>query len=143
MNPSLLTALVSLLVAAGGGIAWLVKRRDANRDPIPKHQAEVALAQSALGVIQASRDTLDADVRRLLIDREEDRSRIDKLEADRDTDRERIEQHRERISRLESLLGIAAGYIEALLRWVRNGSPPPQPPLPSPLHDLIDPSLQD
>ena len=130
----MLSAIVGGLTVLGGGIGWLVRRHDARKDTIPKAAAEVALAQQALGIVKESRDSLADDVRRLMLDRDEDRSRIDKLEADRITDRARI-------GRLEALLGVAAGYIEALLRWVRTGAKPPHPPLPDDLNDLIDPSL--
>ena len=129
-----LLAAAAVLTALAPLVMWWVKRRDAQHDRIPKAAAEVALAQQALGIVKESRDYLADDVRRLMLDRDEDRSRIDKLEADRATDRARI-------GRLEALLGVAAGYIEALLLWVLTGAKPPHPPLPDDLNDLIDPSL--
>lgn len=127
MNAEVLSTILSALVAIGGGVAWLVRRWDQKKDPIPRTSAELAVAQQALGIIQDSRDTLVNDVERLKADREADRARIAALE------------HRQ--GKLESLLGRAAAFIEVMLRWAHAGSPPPPPVLPPDLYDLIDPSL--
>jgi hypothetical protein len=124
MDPAWLTALVPLVLAIGGGLSWFISRRDKNKDPLPKQQAELAIAQQALGIVTAAAEFSSAEARAL-------RSRVTKLEGDRDEDRTRI-------TRLEGLFARAVTYIEKLLRaW---GAPrPPEPP--ADLHDLIDPAL--
>jgi hypothetical protein len=133
MDPAWLTALVPLVLAAGGAVSWLISRRDKRKDPLPKQQAELAIAQQALGIVTEAAAFSAAEASGL-------RERVVKLEADREEDREAREVDRARISRLEGLFARAVSYIETLLRaW---GSPkPPQPP--AELHELIDPALWD
>lgn len=132
---NVVASVLSALAIIGSGIGWLIARHDKKKDPLPKAAAEVALAREALGIVSESAQTLKEDLARIKADREEDRTRIDQLEKDGVADRARI-------SRLESLLSHAASYIEALLRWAHGlrGAPKP-PPLPSELHDLVDPHL--
>lgn len=130
-------AIVGILSAIGTAIAWYVARRDRAKDPIPKAAAEIQLAQAALGVIQDAADFSRQNVVDLRADAKADRERIKQLEADREVDRARL-------TRLETLLSHAASYIEALLRWAREITVPPNnpiPPLPSQLHELVDPQL--
>lgn len=135
MTPALITAIVSLLLAVGSGIAWLVKRRDAAKDPIPKQAAELALAEQALGIIRESRDALREDVNRLKGERDEHRTRLD-------AQQEQIDGLRQAMDQVKHLLSHATRYIETLLRWAYAGAPPPPPSVPLDLHDLIDPSLR-
>lgn len=136
MSPALITALVSAVLALGSGIAWFVKRRDAAKDPIPKHAAELAVAEQALGIIQESRDTLNEDVKRLKAESKEDRERLDAQQA-------QIDGLREAMDQVKNLLSHATRYIETLLRWAYAGAAPPPPSVPLDLHDLIDPSLRE
>jgi chromosome segregation ATPase len=136
VSPALITAVVSALLALGSGIAWLVKRRDAAKDPIPKQAAELALAEQALGIIRESRDALREDVQRLKEEREEHRSRLD-------AQQEQINSLRDAMDQVKHLLSHATRYIETLLRWARDGAPPPPPSVPRDLIDLIDPALHE
>jgi len=119
---SLIGSIVALLGATGGGIAWMVRRRDAKKDPIPKESAAVALAQSGVSLMQGVADRLDVELGEV-------RSELGDLKGD--------------VQRLTLTLGAAARYIERLLRWAKSDTRPPIPPLPSDLRDLIDPSLHD
>ena len=119
---SLIGPVVGLLGAIGGGVAWLVRRRDQAKDPIPKESAAVALAQSGVSIMQGVADRLEARVIAL-------EGEVVNLKSD--------------VGRLTLTLGAAARYIERLLRWAKSESRPPIPPLPSELRDLIDPSLHD
>lgn len=123
MEPtSTIGAIVGLLGAIGGGVAWFVRRRDTRKDPIPKDAAAVALAQSATALMQGVADRLDSELGDV-------RKRMNGLETD--------------IARLTSTLGAAIRYIERLLRWDKTEARGPRPPLPPELYDLIDPSLHD
>lgn len=119
---SLIGPVVGLLGAIGGGVAWLVRRRDQAKDPIPKESAAVALAQSGVSIMQGVADRLE--------------SRVIALEGE-------VVNLKGDVGRLTLTLGAAARYIERLLRWAKSESRPPIPPLPSELRDLIDPSLHD
>lgn len=133
MNNEILAALTVLL--GSGGLVWkLLDRRDKAKDPLPKASAEVMLAKETLGAMVLLRDAALDDIKRIREERDEDRADIEVLKTHRDEDRKRL-------ANLERLLGVAAGYIEALLRWARGGSKPPHPDLPATLHELIDPEL--
>jgi hypothetical protein len=137
MEPLSVGGLVTLLSLIGGGAAWLIRRRDSNKDPIPKAAAEMAIAQQALEIITESAAWTRADAVGL-------RARVAKLEADREEDRARLGDADDRMTRLERLLSQAASYIEALLRWAQvmpTVPDKPIPPLPTQLHELVDPEL--
>ena len=57
------------------------------------------------------------------------------------TTKTELAETRADIDWLRTTLGVAASYIEKLLRWAREDSRPPIPPLPEKLRTLIDPSL--
>lgn len=135
------TAVASLLTVLSGFAAWVVKRRSEAKDPIPKAAAELAVAEQALGLIRESRDALRDDVVRLKAERIEDRLRLD--ECQKQVDQLRVDNqglHAD-LSQIRQVLSAATRYIEVLLRWVREGSHPPQPQLPAVLHELVDPTL--
>jgi hypothetical protein len=125
---SLIAALVGALGTIGTGVAWVLRRRDSQKDPIPKDAAAVALAQSGVNLMQGVAQRLDSelsDVRgKLAI-------------SDR-----RLSAAEETLTEHERVFGIAFGYIDALLRHIRDGKPPPAPPAPADLRDLIDPELR-
>ncbi len=68
MTTAVVSALVSLLIAAGSALGWLIRRRDQRADPLPRQAVELTLARDALGIIGASRDALTEDVGRLRAD---------------------------------------------------------------------------
>lgn len=113
--------LVTVILAAGGGIKWWVGRQDARKDPIPKDQAAVALASSGVSLMQAVADELKAQMA--------------------DLRHELTDLRSEQVS-MRAHLGAAVRHIEQLLRaWPKSG--PSRPPLPEDLRDLIDPALHD
>lgn len=132
---NVVAAVLSFLAALGAGIGWWVDRRDRHKDPLPKSAAEVAVAKEALGVVVAAAEWDRTRGERIQTDLTAALRRITALEEDGVTDRARI-------TRLETLLSHAASYIEALLRWAHalRDAPKP-PPLPTELHDLVDPQL--
>lgn len=128
MDGPTISALVTALGVLGGGVTWLIRRRDKKKDPLPKSAAELAIAQQALDIISDAATFSRKDSENL-------RARVVQLELDSATDRIRI-------GRLETLLSHAASYIEALLRWAHGLRSVPRPPaLPPELHDLVDPAL--
>lgn len=147
----LIAGVVTLLVS-GGGVTWWVSRRDTQKDPIPKEKAAIALSESAVTIMQGVTDELRTELQR---EREYRTAEVASLrqdltkvkqdqevayEAHQQTRRE-LEDTRTDVQWLRETLGIAAAYIEKLLRWARSESRPPIPPLPSDLRSLIDPSL--
>lgn len=125
----LIGAVVGALGAIGGGVAWLVRRRDSKKDPIPKESAAVALAQSGVALMQGVADRLEGDIGDLRNEVASQRDEIGDLRGD--------------LHSLRVTLGAAARYIERLLHWAKSESRPPVPPLPVELRDLIDPALHD
>lgn len=141
-------ALVTLLTMIGGGIAWWLRRRDSKKDPIPKESAAVALAQSSVSIMQGVADDLreglarkDAEIATLRADLTALSSRQRNTEERLAETQTELADTRTDIDWLRSTLGVAASYIENLLRWARADSRPPIPPLPEKLRTLIDPSL--
>ncbi|HET7399729.1 MAG TPA: hypothetical protein VFJ94_14525 [Intrasporangium sp.] len=142
MNAGWITALATLITALSGvGVVW-VKQRSEAKDPIPKAAAELAVAEQALGLIKESRDALREDVVRLKEERTEDRKRMDELQEQVYSLREDNADLHGVVDQMRHALSLATRYIEALLRWAREGSVPPQPTVPVSLRDLIDPTLQ-
>lgn len=154
MDVQVIGAIVTLLSVVGGGVAWWVRRHDAQKDPIPKESAVVALADSAVTIMRGVTDELRAE---LAHEREyrasetailrDDLSKVKKAQEAADTahaqTRRELEETRTDVQWLRATLGIAAAYIERLLRWARSESRPPIPPLPPDLRNLIDPSLYE
>jgi len=139
-DATLIGGVVTLLGLIGSGIAWLVRRRDSKKDPIPKESAAVALAQSGVALMQGVADRLEARISGLEDDLAQ--ARLDGAAA-RAEDRTEIDGLRGDVQHLRLTLSAAARYIERLLRWAKSDTRPPIPPLPSDLRDLIDPSLHD
>lgn len=149
----LIAGVVTLLVS-GGGVTWWVSRRDTQKDPIPKEKAAVALSESAVTIMQGVADELRAELAR---EREyrsgevaslrEDQAKLKQAQEAADEahqlTRRELEETRTDVQWLRATLGVAAAYIEKLLRWARSESRPPIPPLPSDLRNLIDPSLYE
>ncbi|MER7070980.1 hypothetical protein [Terrabacter sp. NPDC000476] len=136
-----ISIIVGLLTTLGGGVAWLVKRHDAAKDPIPKAAAELAVAEQALGIIKESRDALREDVSRLKEERDEHKVRLDAQQEQIDTLRDDNATLHATVEQIKHLLSHATRFIETLLRWAKDGAKPPQPTLPHALEDLIDPTL--
>lgn len=118
----LIGGVVAFMGAVGAGIAWLVRRRDSKKDPIPKESAAVALANQSVSLMQGVANEIRTDLA---------------------TVRNEVGELRDEVEGLRTTLSAAARYIERLLRWAKSESRPPLPPLPNALHDLIDPSLHD
>jgi len=128
--------LISVILAIGAGLKWWIGRKDAQKDPIPKDAAAVALSASAVEVMQAVTSEMRAEMSDLRAEvsalRYADRAKEARLGAAEST----IQHH-------ESMFGAALSYIDALLRHIRSGKPWPPAPAPADLRDLIDPSLHD
>lgn len=133
-------AIVTFLTTLGGAIAWLVRRRDGQKDPIPKESAAVALANSSVSIMQGIADRLMAEVADLRAELATERQTN---AQDRDELRAQVTELSGDVGNLRSMFGVATGYIERLLRWSRADSRPPAPPLPAALRDHIDPALHD
>jgi hypothetical protein len=114
MDPSWLPGLVPLLLALGGGAAWLIRRYDQRKDPLPKREAELVLAEQALGIVKSAAEFSASEAVTL-------RARVTQLEMDHGDLRTRMVR------------------IESLLRAWPDAPPPPPPPRE--LHNLIDSSL--
>jgi hypothetical protein len=125
VDPSWLPGLVPLLLALGGGAAWLIRRYDQRKDPLPKREAELVLAEQALGIVKSAAEFSASEAVTL-------RARVTQLEMDHG-------DLRTRMVRIESLFSRALAYIETLLRAWPDAPPPPPPPRE--LHNLIDSSL--
>lgn len=128
--------LVALILAIGGGIKWWVGRKDAQKDPIPKDQAAVALSASAVDVMRSVADQMRSEMSDL-------RTELAGVRGGARATESRLSAAEETIRHHETLFGAAMGYIEALLRHIRDGRDQPAPPVPSDLSDLIDPTLHE
>ena len=145
-------ALVTLLIAIGSGVGWWLRRRDGRKDPIPKESAAVALAESSVAIMKGVADELRADLATERQIRTQDkaqhaaelralRAEMQALQTRQKSTEDQLADTRTDIDWLRTTLGVAASYIENLLRWARADSRPPIPPLPEKLRTLIDPSL--
>jgi len=130
------SGLVTLILAIGGGLKWWVGRKDAQKDPLPKDAAAVALSASSVEVAHAVLNEVRAEMSEMRTELAGERSNRHGLEA-------RVEAAESTIRHHESLFSAAMGYVETLLRHIRDGRMPPAPPVPKDLRDLIDPSLHD
>lgn len=137
----LITSITGLLIAVGGGIAWLVQRRDKARPRIARQAAEVAQASDAVGgaltVVQSS---LTAEIARLRADSEADRTR---WATERAADRERIggleqttEDLRRDVTALRETEARLVRWLRAIRLGVASGSIPPWPQDPDWLADV-------
>ena len=121
--------LISLILAIGAGLKWWIGRKDAQKDPIPKDAAAVALAQSGVTLMQAVAKDLE--------------TRLTALSGSNQDLEKRVSAAEGTIAHHEHLLTSAMSHIKALLRHIREGKPWPPPPAPADLRDLIDPTLHD
>lgn len=142
LSPGWLTALATVISALAGFIAWYVKHRADAKDPIPRAAAELAVAEQALGIIKESRDALREDVVRMKDERKDDRKRLEEMQAQVDSLRDDNLDLHSVIDQMRHALSNATRYIEALLKWARDGSVPPPPTVPPSLVDMIDPTLR-
>lgn len=152
---SWLAGVSALLATLGGGVAWLVKRHDSKKDPLPREQAEVAVAAANVGLLSEVNVRLGEESRRQA-------TKLDSMEAEllavneravtaeaRADEAQRTAEHNQREiadlqesqGSLKALFGSATGFIEELLRWVHDGMPGAAPALPSNLRAFIDHSL--
>ena len=131
---SQIPALIALLTTLGGAVAWWLRRRDSKKDPIPKESAAVALAQSSVSIMQGVADELREEMAAL-------RARLQATEERLTNTQNELADTRTDIDWLRTTLGVAASYIEKLLRWAHSESRPPLPSLPERLRSLIDPAL--
>jgi hypothetical protein len=136
-------AIVTVVTAVGTVIAFLVRRRDTQKDPIPKQAAAMALAEQSIGIAagtmadqQRQITALRGDVEALHAKHELAIERANTLEKD-------LTNLGSKFATLQATLTAAAGYIESLLRHIRSGLTGPSPKLPADLRELIDPSLHD
>lgn len=122
-------SIVGLLGALGTAYAWVINRRDKNKDPIPKESAAVALSASAVALSQTLLKDLDA--------------RMTQMNGRNQILENRVAAAEQSIEHHERIFGAAMTYIEALLRHIRDGRKRPPPPVPTEIRDLIDPELSD
>lgn len=122
----LAAAVVTLILAIGGGVRWWVLRRD-SKSPISTASAEATLMTQIMGVSGETLDQLREDIRDL-------RRRADVAQ-------EKADEQGRQMDQIRRLFTAATTYIETLLRWVRAGADPPPPALPFILHEVIDPEL--
>lgn len=128
--------IVTLILAIGGGIKWYVGRQDAQKDPIPKDAAAVALSANAVEVANVVLGQVNAEMATMRAEMAGMRGTNRVLET-------RVAAAEETIQHHETMFGAAISYIEALLTHIRDGRKRPAPPPPVDLRDLIDPSLRD
>ena len=141
-HPATITAIVSALAVIGPGIAWWVKRRDSRKDPIPKSQAAVALADSAVGLANETLAMVAAQLVDVKQRVDEQGTRIRELEnADRAKSGEIA-----RLTQLVAALKVEKDQIVAhwreLWQWVVAGAPPPPPTPPDHLRDVLGPDIE-
>jgi hypothetical protein len=138
---TIVPAVVGILTALGGGVAWWIKRTDNAKDPLPKLTAEQMLQERAVQMAGGISLRLEAEVERISRDLDRERVRGDRQQNELDALRQDNTRLHDKVGLIMVRLSDAARYIEALLRWANAGSPPPPPALPDELRDLIDPSL--
>lgn len=126
---SAIAPIVTLIIALGSGFAWWVKRRDAQKDPIPRTAAELALAKEALGIVEASRDALGQDVARLREDLETRNLHIDGLTSKVDTLTGQVDTLSREVHTIREMWSL--WYHDLVTRWThhRAQSTPPAPPV--------------
>lgn len=141
---TIVPVIVGALTTLGGGLAWYIRRHDSAKDPLPKLTAEQMLAERAVQMAGGISLRLEVEVERISRDLDKERTRGDRQQVELDALREDNTRLHEKVGVILTRLADAARYIEALLRWSRDGSRPDTPPsLPDELRDLIDPSLHD
>jgi hypothetical protein len=152
--------VVSIIVALGGVVTFLIRRHDTKKDPLPRQSAEMALAVSAAGVVQSSNLRLEAEVQaigealareRLRNDGNEIRNaelerRIDDLEEKGRRDSRLIEDQQTEIvglkRRVEGMItdrDALVRFVDVLRVWFASGAKPPPPSIPAHLADVLPP----
>ncbi|GAB3889243.1 hypothetical protein [Terrabacter terrigena] len=139
MSEGVIGALVTLLIAGGGGLGYLIRRRDNQKDPIPKQSAAVATSAEAVEMMRG----VASDFRQDIKDLRADLSNV-KLEAQANQLRleGQVVSLASSVETLDSSLSAALRYIEQLIRYLRSGAHGPEPAVPGELRDLIDPMLR-
>ena len=158
MNAEDLKWVVSALIALGGTIAFLIRRHDAKKDPLPRQSAEMAMAVNAANVVESANLRLEAEVRAIAealarerlrndgneIRNEELEQRIRALEAQRRKDSQLIEDQATEIAGLQRrVAGMyedrddLVRYIKVLQSWISAGAKPPAPAIPEHLADVL------
>lgn len=135
MSEGLIGGLVSLLIAAGAGVGFLIRRRDNSKDPIPKQSAAVALANQSVTMMASVAAEIRNDVANV-------RSELAEVRIESDTNKRRVSSLETTVETLDESLSAAIHFIEQLIRYMRSGAHGPEPAVPVELHELIDPMLR-
>lgn len=134
---------VTLILGAGKAVQWWVARRDAGKDPIPKQEAAVALADKGMGIMNELVDELREELRREREERGVLRAEMMTMRQEHAVTIGRLSATEQSLAMLQSSFTSALRFIERMLRWARDGGTPPPPTVPTDLADLIDPTLHD
>ena len=134
MDQGAVAALVTLILAIGGGIRWYVGRRDNRKDPVPKESAALAMADQSVTIMGGVLAKINEELSRVAAEAKEAKAEAKSALA-------RVSSLEETVETLDDSLTDAVRYIEALLRHMRNGSQGPAPTIPERLRGLIDPML--
>lgn len=154
LSPGWLTAISTLFITLGGGIAWLVRRHDNKKDPLPREQAEVAVAAANVGLLSQVNLRLGEDHKRLSEELEGMRLRhkqeMEQVRTELGEVRKRalrndgqIADLQESHGRMKVLFSSATDFIEELLRWMHEGMSGTRPPLPANLRQFVDETLHE
>ena len=137
MTSANLSAVVGILGALGalsGLVMFFVTRWDKKRDPVSKAQAEVALAATALGLVEGVNDRLLKEVGRL---DERIQSMEERHAREREEDLTQIAGLKRRVAAVIEDRDAIVRYFIVFRAWVANGSRPPSPPVPEHLADIL------
>lgn len=134
MSEGWVAPLVTLILGIGGGIGFILRRRDNRKDPIPKQSAALAQANESVLLAGALRDEMRKDMAEL-------RTEVAAAKEAAKSATKRVESLEETVETLDDSLTDAVRFIEALLRHLRTGSMGPAPAIPERLRGLIDPML--
>lgn len=140
-DPGVLTALTGLLVTLGGGAAWLIRRHDSKKDPLPRAQAEVAVAAGNLGLLSEVNLRLAEESRRVSAELVDVRTQLREVVSRAAHNDRQIADLQVAHGQIKALFGSATGFIEELLRWLHAGMPGDRPELPSSLRAFVDETL--
>jgi hypothetical protein len=135
----LVGAAVTLILAAASGIGYLLRRRDNQKDPIPKESAAVALANQSVAIMMGVATRLTTEVEQVKAQLAAVKAESERTKAMQDAQVHSLEAS---VETLDESLSAAIRFIEQLMRHTMSGGREPKPAIPPQLHDLIDPMLR-
>ena len=119
--------VVAILTLLGSGIAWVVKRRDQAKDPIPKAVAEATVAEQLTGAAAVLISGMQTEIKRISNECSELRTEHKTATAAIETLRQSDQRKGREIVHLRGEVRVLGEYAIENHAWIEGGMKPPPP----------------